>query len=131
MSNLRAQVRVRHATVPCGGQITGTAAWSGNDRGQNVGVILYLRTEGRGDLHTELAGQVLLGSASLGEANFSLSVPVEGPVTYHGSLVRVLWHVAIVVPARGRPPRHDPGEAGAMISVVPRGWPPPTGSVDR
>lgn len=131
MSSFRGRILVRNEMTPCGGQVTGTAIWSDNSRGQDVAALLYLRTQGRGDRHTALADQAELGSASVGEVNFSLSVPAEGPVTYHGSLLRVLWYVAIVVAPRGRPPRHDPGEAAAMIAVVPRGWPPRSGNTQR
>jgi hypothetical protein len=125
MSQLRTGVVLHNPTAACGEPITGTATWSGNDRGRDVVALLYLRTEGRGDLDSRIVAEARLGRAPGGEANFSLLVPAEGPVTYHGSLLRVLWHVALAVPPKSTPPRPGKNPSEVTISVVPWGWYPP------
>jgi hypothetical protein len=100
----------------CGGAVTGVAGWTGNRGNRPVAVVLRYRTEGRGDRDTGLAGRADLGSAESGEIRFRLDVPPAGPVSYNGKLVRLLWEVAVQVPAgRG-------GIAIRELNVAPRGW---------
>jgi hypothetical protein len=125
VSSLRTGIILHNQVTACGDPVTGTATWSGNDRGREVVAALYLRTEGRGDLDTLVVARARLGKAPGGEANFSLPVPIEGPVTYHGSLLRVMWHVALTIPPKGTPPRPGKNPSEVTVSVVPWGWNPP------
>ena len=126
MSTLKTGILLHNSVAACGDPVTGTATWTGNDRGRDVVAALYLRTEGRGDLDTLILARARLGNAPGGEANFSLAVPIEGPVTYHGALLRVMWHVALTIPPKGAPPRKDKNPSEVTVSVVPWGWYPPT-----
>lgn len=100
----------------CGGAVTGTASWSGNRGNRPVAVVLRYRTQGRGDTDSAVVARAELGVAESGQARFHLDVPIAGPVSYNGQLVRLLWQVAVQIPAgRG-------GIATAELTVAPRGW---------
>jgi hypothetical protein len=114
-----ASVALDHHLAGCGGAVTGTVRWQDNDRRQRVAVVLRYRTEGRGDVDTGVVAAVELGEAESGESRFRLDVPPLGPVTYNGQLLRLLWVVAVQVPAN----RSFRGSAAeADLTVVPRGW---------
>jgi hypothetical protein len=100
----------------CGGAVTGTASWSGNRGHRPVAVVLRYRTQGRGDTDSAIVARADLGAAESGRARFRLEVPVAGPVSYNGQLIRLLWQVAVQIPAgRG-------GIASQDLTIAPRGW---------
>lgn len=104
------------AYTECGGTVTGTVTWSGNRGNKPVAVVLRYRTEGRGDTDSAVLARVDLGALETGQSRFRLDVPLIGPVTYNGHLVRLLWQVAVQIPAgRG-------GLVGQDVTVAPRGW---------
>jgi hypothetical protein len=119
-----AQVRlvIDHPVAECGGAISGVVSWSGNRRRDRVGVVLVYRTEGRGEADDAVAAQCELGVADSGQARFRLEVPLNGPVTYHGQLLRVLWQAAVRIPVTRS--FGLVGGQSADLTVVPRGWPP-------
>jgi len=115
----QASVVLDHHLAECGGAVAGTVRWHGNGRRQRVGVVLRYRTEGRGDVDTDVVAAVELGDADAGESRFRLDVPPLGPVTYNGRLLRLLWVVAVQIPAN----RSFLGTAAAAdLTVVPNGW---------
>jgi hypothetical protein len=118
-----ARLALDHDVVECGCAVRGVVSWSGNDRHAQVRVVLRYRTQGRGDVDTGVADRRELGDAETGEVRFGLFVPPNGPVTYHGQLLRLLWSVAVEIPVRGFSLRDNP-RASADVTVVPYGWPP-------
>lgn len=115
----QASVVLDHHLAECGGAVVGAVRWSGNDRRRRVGVVLRYRTEGRGDVDSDVVAAVEVGDTESGEGRFRLDVPPLGPVTYNGELLRLLWVVAVQIPAH----RSFLGTAAeADLTVVPRGW---------
>lgn len=124
----QAELALDHSVVECGGAVTGTASWSGNSRHQQVGVVLRYWTQGRGDTNNAVAARCVLGVDEAGRARFRLDVPPQGPVTYNGQLLRLLWQVVVCVPVTRATGRR--GLTVADLTVAPRGWlllPPPPG----
>jgi hypothetical protein len=118
----QARLVLDHGVAECGGPVVGTVHWTGNRRRQPVAVVLHYRTEGRGDVDAGVVAGHDLGDAEAGEARFRLEVPPLGPVTYHGQLLRLLWQVAVQIPASRSYHRSRTGSATADLTVVPRGW---------
>jgi hypothetical protein len=113
--------------VPCGGVVKGLVTWSGNRKHDRVGVVLRYQTQGRGDVNASVVARCELGTDEAGQAPFRLDVPAEGPVTYHGQLLRLLWQVAVQIPVTKAAIRPTVGAAITDLTVVPHGWPPRDG----
>jgi hypothetical protein len=109
-----------HSVVECGGAVTGTASWSGNTRRERVGVVLRYETQGRGDTDTEVVARCVLGGDEAGRARFRLDVPSQGPITYNGQLLQLLWQVIVCIPVTWA--TGGQGLAVADLTVAPRGW---------
>jgi hypothetical protein len=118
---VQATLELDHPIAECGGAVLGTVEWSGNRRRHPVGVVLRFRTQGRGDTDAEAVVACAVGTEEAGRARFRLDVPVTGPVTYHGHLLRLTWHVTVHVPVTTTSWR--PGSSPAAdVTVLPWGW---------
>jgi hypothetical protein len=114
--NAQAGLELDAAMAECGGAVTGRVHWSGNRGGRPVAVVLRYRTQGRGDTDSAVVTRADLGAGESGQASFRLDVPLLGPVTYHGNVLRLLWEVAVQIPAgRGQVTTRE-------VTVAPRGW---------
>jgi hypothetical protein len=123
--NAQARLDLQTNVVECGGALVGTVSWTGNVRHSGLAVVLRFRTQGRGDVDSAEAARFDLGSGEAGEARFQLDVPAVGPVTYNGQLLRVLWQVAVTTSGK-RKFTSGADSTAVELTVVPRGWPPPT-----
>lgn len=127
----QATLQLDSPVVECAGSVLGSVLWWGNDRRHPVGVVLRYRTQGRGDVDAAVVTRCELGTADSGNLRFRLDVPADGPVTYHGQLLRLTWQVAVHVPVSKASARSS-GLVVADLSVVPWGWTrrpaPPWGS---
>lgn len=87
---------------PVGAQVTGLVifdpAYAGSDRATAIAISLRWRTEGRGDQNNAIV-QTLTAHFTDGPPRtttrfpFRLALPPDGPVSYHGTLFRVIWEV--------------------------------------
>lgn len=110
---------------PVGAQLSGHIIWdpshSGSERARAILVNLRWRTEGRGDRDSGVV-QFLTIPFSAGPPPhvtrfpFRFTLPPDGPVTYHGYLIRVIWEIEARVDVSWT---IDP-KAAAPIIVVPR-----------
>lgn len=117
---------------PVGSDVSGHAVWepshAGSDRAREIRINLRWRTEGRGDRNSAIV-QFLRIPLTQGPPPtatrfpFRFTLPPDGPVSYHGSLIRVLWEIEARVDISWAV---DP-KAVAPLIVVPRsaasGWP--------
>ena len=79
-----------------GETITGRGAWHFDAKPDVVEVRLLWYTEGKGTRDTHVEESVVLESdQTWGDAPFSLSVP-DGPYSFSGKLVTLIWAVEIV-----------------------------------
>lgn len=118
----QARLTLDHTVAECGGAVIGTVSWSGNRKHHRVGVALRYWTQGRGDVDAAVVARCDLGIGEAGQARFRLDIPLNGPVTYHGQLLRLLWQAAVQIPVSRAFTRPYAGLAILDLTVVPRGW---------
>ncbi len=115
-----------------GGSFTGTLSRTPLDGGgsvdssnlpmgaeRSIRVALIMRTEGRGDVDQRTIAEVGVELDRFGSAStpFSLRVPPDGPISYDGRLIRVVWEIAAIT---DRKLAFDK-RTSAPVVVVPRG----------
>ena len=116
MSDSYMTVEVADAVVECGGIVTGVVSWSGPKTPRSVSVTLQYRTEGRGSTDKDEASTVQVPADNQGYHQFHLEVPTEGPISFDGDLISVIWEVELQLDLRGR---RDPKET-TRVEVLPR-----------
>lgn len=94
-------VELDHADPwPVGTQVAGHAIWdpsyAGSDRARAILVNLRWRTEGRGDRNSAVVQSLTIPFTAgpprqITRFPFRFSLPPDGPVSYHGYLIRVIW----------------------------------------
>ena len=110
------------AMAEVGGSFTGEISFRplpDDDDLRAVRVELYHRTEGRGTAQRRTVSVVehqLERATSLSD-RFLLPVPSDGPVSYDGRSIRVIWEVAAIVDR----PRQKDRSVVAGVVVVPAG----------
>ncbi len=88
---------------PVEGRIAGTVRLDAPQpmRARRVVVELEWHTEGRGDRDRAAVGKVEVHTGDIPEGEhawpFSFSVPPEGPISYHGHLIQILWVVRATI----------------------------------
>lgn len=106
------------------GQVSRTPDADGvtsESRARAVRLTLRLRTEGRGDTDTRTIGTsefALEGHGGL-TASFSLPVPASSPISYDGSLMRVMYEVEARVDIKLA---RDPKIKRVVLIVPVGGW---------
>lgn len=96
--------------IPVGDRVSGHATWRPQTQGspRELRVSLCWRTEGRGDTDRATVAELRLpivggDSTSL---PFDFTVPPDGPVTYNGKLLRIIWEIVVQLDvAMSRDPR--------------------------
>lgn len=109
-------LQVDRTTAECGAVISGTFSWRREDEPRLARVALRYSTEGRGDTDREEAAFIDFPPLHSGQHRFSLTVPVDGPITYEGDLITLQWevrgHLDVAL-------RKDPDSAQPLV-VTPR-----------
>lgn len=100
----------------CGDYVSGTVSWSGPKRPRSVKVRLRYRTEGRGNTDKGEASEVEVLADNQGYQQFRLAVPSEGPVSFDGNLISLIWEVELRLDLKGR---RDPKER-ERVEILPR-----------
>ena len=88
-------------------------------RARAIRLMLRLRTEGRGDTDTKPITTCEFDVESHGglSASFELAVPTGVPISYDGSLIRVIYEIEVRVDIKlARDPKVE-----RLVLVVPRG----------
>lgn len=116
MSDPYVTIELAEAVVECGEQISGVASWSGPKTPRSVTVSLKYRTEGRGSTDKGEVSSTQLVPDSQGYHQFNVRVPSEGPPSFDGDLISLIWEVELRLDLKGR---RDPKES-ARVEVVPR-----------
>ena len=109
--------------LPAGAQVAGQVIWTpeGEKQPRGIKVSLRWRTEGRGstDMLTvaELESPVTVASAGMPvQVPFSLNLPIDGPVSYNGNLIRIIWELCVEIDL----PWAFNEQAQQQLIVVPR-----------
>ena len=93
-------VRLSDSTISRGNSISGSATWTGTKPPDRVTARVGWVTEGRGDENSEYfdeAEMEISGSefGSVESFSFTLRVPIDGPPSYDGKILRILWVVEV------------------------------------
>jgi len=107
--------------VECGDTVAAVARWAPEEKPpRGIDVELTYHTEGRGDTDRKVVARArhdVTEGESGGELPVELTVPLEGPITYDGRLIRVIWSVTASLDMRMA---RDPS-ASHPLTVFPRG----------
>lgn len=109
--------------VPVGGRLKGTVRWAPAAETKIRRLIIKAgwRTEGRGDedeqevFRAEHPGQTVPAGGLVSVA-FEVPIPEDGPITYEGKLIRILWAVECELDI----PWASDEEKSGPFRVVPR-----------
>ena len=110
------RVELNNAWTECGDYVSGTASWNGPKTPRSVRVALKYRTEGRGNTDEAELTTVELHADSQGYQQFQLKVPEEGPVSFDGNLISLIWEVELRLDLKGR---RDPKES-ERVEILPK-----------
>lgn len=88
------------AEVPLGGALCGTVhvAMTGEKRPRTVAIAIAWRTDGRGEPEGGSPARREHEVPEVGgdfSERFELPVPISGPVSFEGRLLRILWEVRV------------------------------------
>ena len=107
--------------VECGEAVRGLVRWSPEEKmPRGIEVELQYHTEGRGDTDRKVMARAhhdVAEGDSGGELPVELLAPVDGPITYDGRLIRVIWTLEARLDMRLA---RDPS-ASQIVTVFPRG----------
>ena len=116
MSTLTVELEDGKLAFKPGQEVRGRASWTLDADPESVEVHLFWHTEGKGSQDTEIADTVVFEAPGRQDRReFRLKIP-DGPYSFAGSLIAILWNVEVVA---------EPGsEAGRQdIVVSPDGKP--------
>ncbi len=116
MSDSYMTVELAEAVAECGGVVSGVVSWSGPKTPRSVSVTLQYKTEGRGSTDSDEASTVDVLADNQGYQQFHLDVPSDGPISFDGDLISVIWEVELKLDLKGR---RDLKEC-ARLEVLPR-----------
>lgn len=111
-------VELASMETTCGGEVLGTVLWHSDKQPVGLRVALRWFTEGRGDRNSAdvVTYRWTWEQGIPAPLQFAFAVPFEGPCSYDGELLRIIWEVrATLELSWGR----DPNEAARLI-VLPR-----------
>ena len=123
-------IRLEQTQLAVGEQLSGTVSWNPAERHQQLkSASLQLRwhTEGRGtrDSHVVYEEELdldRLASSSFSPIPFSARIPEEGPITYNGSLIRILWEVSVSIKVPGLFKRGEKESCLLQVTTRPAQW---------
>jgi len=110
-------------TVRNGERVKGSVTWQadGSKTPRSIEVVCRWRTEGKGTKRQEIVDTVARENPpSEAVIPFDVAIPLYGPLSYDGKLLRVIWEIAVNADL---PMARDQHEVKAF-SVVPRRWDP-------
>lgn len=87
-------------------RIKGTVTWQLNKIPKDIKVRLFWYTRGRGTEDIGLVDEVQLGADLQGQRGFDLNLP-EGPYSFSGKLISLIWGVEAVVHPGGECAREE------------------------
>ncbi len=102
------------------GQVDDLAS-SSDHRIRGVRVVLGYTTEGRGDVDREVVVNKEFPVDAYGgvDSHFELPVPSNGPISYDGRLIRVLWSVVARIDVKFA---SDPTTRIPVLIIPSGGW---------
>ena len=108
--------------VAAGDRISGKLAYPTQTVPKEAKVELLWYTEGRGTCDRKIIDTLSLDPKQLAlglPLPFTLQTPYEGPISYNGALLRILWSVKVSIALPGMLSKKE--EETQLFSVVCRG----------
>ena len=85
-----------------GDRVTGHVLWNPSSQSNPRGIIVMAqwRTEGRGDSTSDIVAELRADAGPTGftppvQLPFELTLPSDGPISYNGKLIRVIWEIIV------------------------------------
>lgn len=113
------QLSLNRTQLQLGEAVQGNASWTpeSGENPRNFYVKLQWRTEGRGTVNSAIVWEQKVPAMGMPlQIPINASLPVDGPVTYNGNLIRIIWEVIAGLDVAMR---QDPVEV-QMLTVMPR-----------
>jgi hypothetical protein len=78
--------------------LTGSCTWIPDSKNKENSLTLTIawRTEGRGSIDNEIIYETELIQSET--TYFKCKIPVAGPISYNGKLLRIIWEIAVTQP---------------------------------
>jgi hypothetical protein len=122
MSELTVELENGKLAFAPGEEVRGSASWTLDGDPQSVEVRLFWRTEGKGTQDVEIVdSKAFDGPGPKDRREFRLKVP-EGPYSFSGKLVAIVWSVEVVAEPGSQAGRQDIVVSPTGKPIVP---PPP------
>lgn len=96
-----------------GEEVSGRVIWSGGDKVESAFLRLFWHTSGKGDRDYHIEAEEKFGGSSAGSQPFRFLLP-EGPYSFSGKLISLIWALELVVLPSGETKKVD-------IVVAPNG----------
>ena len=109
------RVALSEQKVRNGEHVKGSVTFEGTKTPRAIEVVCRWRIEGRGRSREEVVGRAESQAMTV---PFDFEIPKEGPLTYDGKLLRVIWEVAANADL---PMARDESDV-ATFTVVARRW---------
>jgi hypothetical protein len=116
MSDSYMTIELADEVIECGATVTGVVSWSGPKTPRSVSVTLQYKTEGRGSTDKGEASTVQVPADNQGYHQFFLATPSDGPISFDGDLISVIWEIELRLDLKGR---RDP-KGHQRVEVLPR-----------
>lgn len=119
-------VTLLQSEVTVGETLSGRMTWTASSQKQpkEIKISMGWRTEGRGEVDRQTVEEIRLGEDRFSAngavySDFNFPIPRSGPVSYDGSLIRIIWEVRIVVDMPGFFSRDDKETYGFRVLPQP------------
>lgn len=107
MSELRIEIEGGNRSFEPKSTLSGTASWSVQNPLEEVSLRLFWYTQGKGDQDVEIVAEERFRSPAQSERReFSFTLP-EGPYSFSGKLISLLWALELIVQPGGEVHRQE------------------------
>lgn len=101
MSTLRLETENNRTNYMPGEELKGIAMWQMDKRPRDIEVRIFWYTEGKGTQDVEIVDTIRLESPKQNDVcNFEFTLP-QGPHSFSGSLISLLWAIEVVAEPSG------------------------------
>ena len=122
------EIQLDQTSISVGDELSGSFIWqpTNNKNPRNAKISIRWYTEGRGSRDSQTVNQIKMDSITISSSQgepipFGMEVPYQSPITYNGSLLRVIWELEVRVGVSGMMPRNDKQKIQFQVNPrVPR-----------
>lgn len=102
MSSLEIEIENGRTAFRPGEEIRGRVQWQFQEAPERLELSLFWRTQGKGTRDTGIVKSITFEHVSqYGQKDFTFTAP-EGPYSFSGRLISIIWGLELVEPARGK-----------------------------